>query len=54
MNDTDWVCIEGKPNKKFLHLEDTHISSPLQSLKKSDGLETENIDEVLEVLHDYY
>ena len=53
-SDRDWVCIEGKPYKSFLHLEDIKRSVTLESLYKSDGSETKENDEILEILHDLY
>ena len=35
-----WVCLEGKPNKNFLHLEDVKRNNPLDCLKTKDGTVT--------------
>ena len=50
----DWVCLEGKPNKKFLHLEDIKKPSMLHSLLDNQGNAMSQIDEVLRILHDFY
>ncbi len=49
-----WICLEGKPNKKFLHLEDVRMNDPLSSLKNKKGIECTNMDEILEILQDFY
>ena len=54
LDDSDWAAFEGKPFKKFLHLEDVKHQNPLQMLLDSHGCETTSIDEVIDVLHDYY
>ncbi len=53
-DDVEWVCIEGKPFKKFLHLEDVKTSLPLISLKSDQGVETSDIDGILNILHNFY
>ena len=54
LDNSDWVAFEGKPVKKFLHLEDVKQQNPLQMLLDSHGCETTSIDKVIDVLHDYY
>ncbi len=49
-----WVVIEGKPYKKFLHLEDTILENKLHTLLNKNGEETSEISEVLTILHDFY
>ncbi len=49
-----WVCLEGKPNKKFLHLEDVKRNDPLDCLKTKDGIECHDMENILEILCDFY
>ena len=51
---TDWVCLEGKPCRTFLHLEDTKSQDPLCCLKDASGLEVKSTDGILKILHDFY
>ncbi len=53
-NHMQWTCLEGKPNKKFLHLEDVKKNDPLISLKNKKGIECSQTDEILEILQDFY
>ncbi len=50
----DWVCFEGKPYKKFLHLEDVKTHTCIASLWDRDGKEVSKVDEILDVLHNFY
>ncbi len=50
----DWVCLEGKPYKSFLHLEDTKIQDPLCCLKDSNGVEVQTMDGILKILQEFY
>ena len=50
----DWVCFEGKPYKKFLHLEDVKMHTHIASLWDRDGKEVSKVDEILDVLHNFY
>ncbi len=49
-----WVCFEGKPNKKFLHLKDVKRNNPLNCLKTKDRTECHDTESILEILHDFY
>ncbi len=53
-DDQKRVCFEGKPNKKFLHLEDVKRNNPLDCLKTKDGTECHDMESTLEILHDFY
>ena len=50
----DWVCFEGKSYRKFLHLEDIKTHTHISSLWNRDGKEVSKVDEILDVLHDFY
>ncbi len=47
-------CLEGKPYKKFLHLEDQKIQDPLSCLKDSNGTEVNSTDSILNIFYNFY
>ncbi len=47
LKDGDWVAWEGKPYKKFLHLEDIKTFSKLSSLYDDKGDEVKSVDGIL-------
>ncbi len=49
-----WVSIEGKPYKKFLHLEDIHLENKLHVLLNAEGEEKSDVGSVLSILRDFY
>ncbi len=51
---TSWVSIEGKPFKKFLHLEDICSENKLHTLLDKEGNERSDVDSVLSILKDFY
>ena len=51
---TDWIIWEGKPNKHFLHIEDLKRTQHLSSLLDKSGHEMMNIDEILQILYEFY
>ncbi len=53
-NKNDWVCIEGKPNKKFLHLEDTKLLDSMLCLKDKEGREIKSTEGILKILFEFY
>ena len=48
------ICLEGKPCKSFLHLEDTKIQDPLYCLKDSNCVEVQSTDGMLKILQEFY
>ncbi len=46
--------MEGKPFKKFLHLEDVHTTSPLVGLKDSSGNLVKDTEGILNILCKFY
>ena len=50
----DWVCLEGKPYKAFLHLEDTYHKIGINSLWDTKGVVTSDTDAILDILHEFY
>ncbi len=53
-NKTDWVCIEGKPNKKCLYLEDTKPLDNMSCLKDKEGVEVRSTEGILKILFEFY
>ncbi len=54
LEDRDWVTWEGKPYKKFLHLEDIKMLSKLSSLYDDKGGVVKSIDSILQILYVFY
>ena len=50
----DWVCLEGKPCKSFLHLEDIKKSQTIDMLYNSTGQVVSDTESILQVLKDFY
>ncbi len=51
---TDWVCLEGKPCKAFLHLEDIKKSQTIDGLYNSMGQVVSDTESILQILNDFY
>ncbi len=50
----DWVCLEGKPCKPFLHLEDITKSHTIDVLYNSTGQVVSDTESILQILKDFY
>ena len=53
-NNPDWVCLEGKPFKQFLHLEDTKSYNVIEKLKNRNKDVYTDTDSILNILYDFY
>ncbi len=54
LDSVSWVSIEGKPYKKFLHLEDICLENKLHILLNAKGEEQSDVGSVLSILKDFY
>ncbi len=53
-NSVNWVTIEGKPYKCFLHLEDVRVENKLHTLLDQQGNEKSDVVSVLAILWEFY
>ncbi len=50
----DWLCLEEKPFKKFLHLEDVCNNSKIEALFDQNGHLIKDTEGILNIIYDFY